>query len=62
MNQALRDKLGKKIGEIIDQGTRQIIRDHQGRKLGEYDGKITRDAQGRKVGDGNLLTTLLKPF
>lgn len=62
MNQVLRDRQGRKIGEIIDQGTRQIIRDHQGRKLGEYDGKITRDAQGRKVGDGNLLTTLLKPF
>ena len=62
MNQVLRDSQGRKIGEIQDQGTRQIIRDAQGRKLGEYDGRVTRDAQGKKVGEGNLLTTLFKPF
>lgn len=27
MNQVLKDNHGRKIGEIIDQGTRQIIRD-----------------------------------
>lgn len=62
MNQILRDRLGRKIGEIQDQGSKQIIRDHLGKKLGEFDGKITKDALGRKVGEGNLLTTLLKPF
>lgn len=30
MNQALRDNHARKIGEIIDQGTRQIIRDDHG--------------------------------
>ncbi len=59
MNQVLRDRTGRKIGEIQDYGTRQIIRDASGRKLGEFDGKVTRDASGRKIGQGNLLTMLL---
>ena len=44
MNQALRDNHARKIGEIIDQSTRQIISDDHGRKIGE----------------GNLLTALLR--
>lgn len=60
MNEILRDRTGRKIGEIQDQGSKKIIRDALGRKLGEFDGKITRDALGRKVGEENLLTTLLK--
>lgn len=60
MNEIFRDRSGRKIGEIQDQGTKKIIRDASGRKLGEFDGKVTRDASGRKIGEGNLLTTLLK--
>ena len=60
MNQVLRDKMGRKIGEIQDMGNKQVVRDAMGHKLGEYDGKVTRDAMGRKVGEGNLLTMLLK--
>lgn len=60
MNEILRDRSGRRIGEIQDQGTKKIIRDASGHKLGEFDGKFTRDASGRKVGEGNLLTSLLK--
>lgn len=60
MNEILRDRSGRKIGEIQDQGTKKIIRDASGRKLGEFDGRVTKDGSGRKIGEGNLLTTLLK--
>jgi len=60
-NQVLRDKTGKKIGEISELSGKLIIRDATGRKKGEFDPKtsVTRDASGQKVGTGNLLTTLL---
>ena len=60
MNQILKDAYGRKIGEIRQEGTRQTIYDADGRKLGEFDGRITKDAYGRKVGEGNLLTMLLR--
>lgn len=60
MNQVLRDRNGRKIGEIIEMGNKKIIRDAFGRKLGEFDGKVTRDDHGRLVGTGDLLTSLLK--
>lgn len=60
MNEILRDRSGRKIGEIQSLGTKKIIRDASGRKLGEFDGRVTKDASGRKIGEGNLLTTLLK--
>lgn len=61
MGQVLRDKQGRKIGEIKDVSGKQIIYDAQGRKLGSFDPKTntTHDSQGRKVGTGNLLTSLL---
>ena len=59
MNEILRNHAGRKIAEIQDLGNRQVIRDASGRKLGEFDGKVTRDASGRKVGAGNLLTMLI---
>ena len=57
--EVLKDRLGRKIGEIRTNGSKQEIYDRLGRKLGYYDGKYTYDRLGRKVGSGNLLTTLL---
>ena len=55
----LRDRLGRKIGEIRAEGNRDVIYDHLGHKLGYYDGKYTYDRLGHKIGSGNLLTMLL---
>lgn len=57
--QVLKDRVGRKIGEIRTNGSRQEIYDKVGRKLGYFDGRYTYDKVGRKVGEGNLLTTLL---
>ena len=59
MGQILKDKYGRKIGEIVIVGGKKIIKDRLGRKLGEFDGKVTRDNFGRLVGSGDLLTSLL---
>ena len=59
MGQVLKDRTGRKLGEIRSEGTREVICDRMGRKLGYYDGKYTYDRMGRKVGQGNLLTSLL---
>ena len=58
-NQLLRDRVGRKIGEIRTNGSRQEIYDRVGRKLGYFNGKYTYDRVGRKIGEGNLLTTFL---
>lgn len=60
MDQVLKDNIGRKIGEIKDEGTRQVIYDPIGRRLGYFDGRYTYDNIGRKIGEGNLLTMLLK--
>ena len=57
--QVLKDRVGRKIGEIRTNGNRQEIYDEVGRKLGYFDGRYTYDKVGRKIGEGNLLTTLL---
>lgn len=61
MTQVLKDKTGRKLGEIREQSGRSVLFDHTGRKLGEYDPKTdtTKDASGRRVGEGNLLASLL---
>lgn len=57
----IRDASGKKLGEIRQQGNKQIAFDASGRKVGEYDEDqdVTRDRSGRKVGSGNQLSSLL---
>ena len=59
MKQELRDRNGRKIGEIRDEGSRKVIYDSNGRRLGYFDGRYTYDANGRRIGEGDLLTTLL---
>ena len=60
-NQILRDKMGRKIGEIQETNGKFVIRNANGSKKGEFDPKTntTRDASGKKIGSGNLLITLL---
>ena len=57
--QELKDRNNRRIGEIRDEGSRQVIYDKNNRKCGSFDGKDTYDKNNRKVGSGNLLTTLL---
>ena len=59
MTQVLKDRYGRKLGEIRDEGNRQTIYDKYGIRLGYYDGRYTFDKYGRKIGEGNLLATLL---
>ncbi len=59
MTQVLKDRYGRKIGEIRDEANRQTIYDKYGVRLGYYDGRYTYDRYGRKIGEGNLLATLL---
>lgn len=59
MGQILKDRIGNKIGEIRNEGSRQVIYDRIGTRLGYYDGKYTYDKIGKRIGEGNLLTTLL---
>ena len=59
MNQVLRDKTGRRIGEIRSEGSKDAIFDATNRRLGYFDGRYTYDNTGRKIGEGNLLTTLL---
>jgi hypothetical protein len=62
MSQVLKDKSGRRIGEIKEQSSgKLVIYDRHGSRCGEYDPKtdVTRDRHGSKVGTGNLLATLL---
>lgn len=62
MSQILRDRSGKTIAEIRQQGSLLVIFDAHGRTLGWYhEGRnITYDAGGSTVGTGNLLTMLIR--
>ena len=57
--QELKNNLGHPIGKIKTEGSKLVIYNKFGVKLGSYDGKYTYNKFGHKVGQGNLLTTLL---
>ncbi len=61
-SQILRNRSGKTIAEIRQQGASLVILDASGKTLGTYhEGRdITYDASGRTVGTGNLLTMLIR--
>jgi hypothetical protein len=50
------------VGEIQTTGSKQVLRDKYGSRLGEYDARTNRtvDKYGNPVGSGNLLLTLLR--
>ncbi len=60
MVQVLKDKYGRKLGEIRDEGARQTVYDKYGARLGYFDGRCTYDKFNRKIGEGNWLATLIK--
>lgn len=60
----LKDKFGRVIG-ILEEGAalprgHQILRNHQGKVVGSFDGKVTRDGSGLYQGEGNILLMLLE--
>jgi len=59
--QELKDKTGRKLGEIRIESGLEVLYDRTGRKLGSFDpkNKTTKDKSGRTIGKGNLLVTLL---
>lgn len=59
MAQVLKDKYGVKIGEIRDEGNKQVLYNKYGERLGWYINGVTYDKYNAKIGEGNLLTTLL---
>jgi hypothetical protein len=61
-NEILRDKYGKKIGEVQMNGSKCTLRDKYGNPLGSYysHDDFTRDLYGNPIGKGNLLVTLLR--
>ena len=61
--ETLRDSHGARIAEIEHHVGKQVLRNRDGRRLGEYIERdnVTRDASGSRVGTGNLLLTLLHP-
>lgn len=60
MNETLKDKYGRIIGTIKDEGNKKVIYDAYGRRLGSYDGKCTYDVYGRIIGYGNLLVLFIQ--
>jgi hypothetical protein len=62
IREALRDRYGYKIGEIVIDDTRHVLHDQYGVRLGYYDSRndLTHDRYGTVVAKGNLLVSLLK--
>ena len=60
-DQELRDRAGRLLGKIRQNGHKLEARDATGKLKGTYDTKTdtTKDATGRSVGKGNLLSTLI---
>ena len=59
MKQELKDRSGNRIGEIRDEGSRQVAYDRRGNRLGYFDGRYTFDRNGNRLGEGNMLAALV---
>ncbi len=61
VSHVLRDRGGRRLGEIKERDGILEIFNYSGRRMGSYDPKtnVTKDYSGKTVGTGNLLTTLL---
>jgi hypothetical protein len=61
MSEFLRDTQGRRLGEIVTQGTKRFIRDRYGHNLGWHDSSdnLTRNMEGRWIGRGDFLNALL---
>lgn len=60
-SQILKDKSGRVIGRIDEEGGKYVLKDRSGKRLGYYNPKTdkTFDKSGKSVGKGNLLDALL---
>jgi hypothetical protein len=57
--QEIKNNSGHLLGRIKKEGSKLVIYNKNGHKLGSYDGKYTVNKKGHRVGTGNFLITLL---
>lgn len=59
--QIIRDRVGTRIGTLIDDGREVVARSRVGSRLGHYDRRTnsTRDRHGNKIGEGNTTASLI---
>ncbi len=59
--QIIRDRVGTRIGTLIDDGREVVARSRVGSRLGHYDKRTnsTRDRHGNKIGEGNTTASLI---
>lgn len=57
----IRDRIGTRLGSIIDDGREMVARNRVGTRLGHYDRgtNSTRDRLGNKIAEGNIVTSLV---
>lgn len=57
----VRDKFGKRLGSITDEGRDLVARDAVGNRLGSYQAATnsTRDAMGNRRGEGDTTASLI---
>jgi hypothetical protein len=60
MDEFLRDRKGRIVGEMKTEGKKTFLYGDHGQILGWYDGTFTYNEHGGLVGMGNLLGTLVR--
>jgi hypothetical protein len=59
--QIIRDRVGTRLGTLIDDGREVVARSRVGTRLGHYDRNTnsTRDQWGNKIAEGNTVASLI---
>lgn len=59
--QIIRDRVGTRIGVVIDAGNEIVARDKYGTRIGHFDKRTnsTRNRHGNKIGEGNTTASLI---
>ena len=60
MDEILKDIYGRRLGIIKTEGSKKVIYDPYGRKLGYFDGRYTYNIYWQRVGEVNILVAFLK--
>ena len=57
----IRDRVGTRLGSIMDDGREIVARNRAGNRLGHYDRgtNSTRDRWGNKIAEGNVVASLI---
>jgi hypothetical protein len=57
----IRDRVGTRLGTMIDTGNEIVARNRVGTRLGHYDKRTnsTRDKWGNKIAEGNIASNLV---